>query len=138
MVIFRNKFRSTLSAVLLALTSACTLAVPAPAQDQSAPPPKTEPDNSGNNKQHALTADQQTNNEGDRAIARKIRQSVMGDKSLSTYAHNVKIIVVNGAVTLKGPVDSMDEKKRVGDIASQVAGSPDTVVNDLSVRSKTN
>src|ERR1700722_19581174 len=123
MVLFRTKFRSTLPMALLALSAAFTVAVPAHAQDQSAPPPKTEPDNSANNKQHAVTSDQQTNSQGDREIARKIRQSVIADKSLSTYAHNVKIIVVNGAVTLKGPVDSMDEKKRIGDIASQVTGS---------------
>jgi osmotically-inducible protein OsmY len=137
MVFIPSKFRSTLPVALLALSAACMIAVPAHAQDPSAPPPQTQPDNSANNKQHANTADQQSNSEGDRTIARKIRQSVIADKSLSTYAHNVKIIVVNGAVTLKGPVDSMEEKKRIGDIASQVTGSPDTVVNDLSVKSKT-
>ena len=43
----------------------------------------------------------------------KIRKAVMDDKSLSTYAHNVKIIAQNGKVTLKGPVRSEDEKKMV-------------------------
>ena len=41
---------------------------------------------------------------------RKIRRSVAGDKSLSTYGHNVKIISQHGKVTLKGPVNSDDEK----------------------------
>jgi osmotically-inducible protein OsmY len=119
---------------LLAISAACTVAVPAHAQEPTAPPPKSQPDNSANNKQQNVTADQQTNSEGDRNIAKKIRQSVIADKSLSTYAHNVKIIVVKGSVTLKGPVESADEKQRIGDIASQVTGSPDTVVNDLSIK----
>ena len=42
----------------------------------------------------------------------KIRQSLISDKSLSTYAHNVKVIVQDGQVTLKGPVRSKDERRR--------------------------
>jgi hypothetical protein len=34
----------------------------------------------------------------------KIRKAVMDDKSLSSYAHNVKIISQDEKVTLKGPV----------------------------------
>lgn len=41
---------------------------------------------------------------------REIRRVVMNDKSLSTYAHNVKIIAPNGKVTLKGTVHTEDEK----------------------------
>ena len=37
----------------------------------------------------------------------------MADKSLSSYAHNVKIISQNGTVTLKGPVKSDGEKQSV-------------------------
>src|SRR5690349_13153655 len=50
------------------------------------------------------TADQQTENRSDRDIAKDIRKAIVDDKSLSTYAHNVKVIVQNGSVTLKGPV----------------------------------
>ena len=49
----------------------------------------------------------------------------MADKSLSTYAHNVKIISQNGTVTLKGPVKSDDEKTAVIAKAVAVAGSTD-------------
>jgi hyperosmotically inducible periplasmic protein len=52
-------------------------------------------------------------NAADRTLTQKIRKSVMADKSLSTYAHNVKIISQDGMVTLKGPVRSDDEKKTI-------------------------
>ena len=56
----------------------------------------------------------------------------MADKSLSTYAHNVKTITQNGAVTLKGPVKSDGEKKSVVAKATAVAGA-DNVTDQLSV-----
>src|SRR5580765_3089356 len=59
----------------------------------------------------AATADQQKENASDREITQKIRQALMADKSLSTYAHNVKVIAQDGQVTLKGPVRTEDEKK---------------------------
>src|SRR4051812_29512354 len=68
------------------------------------------------------TADQQTENRSDRDIAKDIRKAIVDDKSLSTYAHNVKVIVQNGSVTLKGPVRSEDEKKAVEAKAAEVAG----------------
>ena len=68
------------------------------------------------------TADQQKDNRSDRDITRQIRQSIVKDKSLSAYAHNVKIITQNGQVTLKGPVQSEDEKKAIEAKAAEVAG----------------
>jgi osmotically-inducible protein OsmY len=56
------------------------------------------------------------------------------DKGLSTYAHNVKIITVNGQVTLKGPVKSEEEKQTIASKAAEVAGSPDKVNNQLSIK----
>src|SRR5580698_5302706 len=79
-------------------------------------------DNTKLNQQTQPTADQQKNNRSDRDITQQIRRSIVKDKSLSTYAHNVKIITQNGQVTLKGPVRSEDEKKRVEAKASEVAG----------------
>ena len=46
----------------------------------------------------------------------------MADKSLSTNAHNVKIITANGVVTLRGPVKSAAEKANIGAKAQQAAG----------------
>lgn len=69
------------------------------------------------------TADQQKENASDREMTQKIRQSFMHDKSLSTYAHNVKIITEGGKVTLKGPVRSEDEKNALASKAAEIAGA---------------
>ncbi len=80
----------------------------------------------------APTADQQKVNPSDREITRKIRASVHKDKSLSTYAHNVKIITQGGKVTLKGPVHSEEEKTNIAAKAMAVAGDGN-VDNQLDV-----
>ena len=80
----------------------------------------------------AVTADQQKDNATDRDLTQKIRRALMQDKSLSTYAHNVKVIAQAGQVTLKGPVRSADEKKSVESMAVEVAGAGH-VTNQLSV-----
>jgi hyperosmotically inducible periplasmic protein len=81
-----------------------------------------------------VTADQQKSNAADRDLTKKMRQSVMADKSLSSYAHNIKIISQNGAVTLKGPVKSDDEKKSIVAKAVAVTGSGDKVTDQMSVK----
>src|ERR1700761_1530739 len=103
------------------------------AQDQANPPASTQPDNSARNKSHATTADDQKDNSADRQITQKIRQSIVKDKSLSTYAHSVKIITQNGQVTLKGPVQSESEKDTIASKAAEVAGA-DKVTNQLTVK----
>jgi osmotically-inducible protein OsmY len=57
----------------------------------------------------------------------------MADKSLSTYAHNVKVISQDGAVTLKGPVRSDDERKSIIAKAERIAGQG-RVTDQLSVK----
>jgi hyperosmotically inducible protein len=64
---------------------------------------------------------------------RKIRRAVVADKSLSTYAHNVKIISESGKVTLKGPVHTEDEKKAIEAKATEVAGAGN-VTNEITVK----
>src|ERR1700693_5627272 len=81
------------------------------------------PDNTKKNKdQTSPTADQQKMNPSDRAITQKIRKAINQDKSLSTYAHNIKVITQNGKVTLRGPVRSEDEKNNLQAKAVAVAG----------------
>jgi len=82
-----------------------------------------------------LEATQQKENRSDRDITQQIRQAIMKDKSLSTYAHNVKIITQNGQVTLKGPVRSEDEKKTVEAKATEVAGE-NRVTSELDIKPK--
>ena len=81
------------------------------------------------------TADQGKNNMSDLEIERQIRRSVVADKSLSTYAHNVKIVANNGTVTLKGPVRSEEEKASVAAKASSVV-SADHLVNQIEIAPK--
>ncbi|MDQ6707467.1 MAG: BON domain-containing protein [Acidobacteriota bacterium] len=106
-------------------------------QDTNTP---VKPDNTKVNKRDrkpaAVTADQQKMNSGDRDITRKIRRAVYADKSLSTYAHNVKIVTENGMVTLKGPVHSEEEKKTIEAKATEIAGAG-KVTNNISVKSGT-
>jgi hyperosmotically inducible protein len=81
------------------------------------------------------TADQQKDNRSDRDITQQIRQALVKDKSLSTYAHNVKVITQNGQVTLKGPVRSDDEKQVVEAKAAEIAGQG-KITNELDVKAK--
>jgi hyperosmotically inducible protein len=98
------------------------------------------PDNAKSNKVDAsnasATADAQTNKATDLDITGRIRQSVMADKSLSTYAHNVKIVTVNGSVILNGVVRSQDEKSAIETKAEAVAGKQQ-VTNDLKIAPST-
>lgn len=91
------------------------------------------PDNTANNRQQGATADQQSNTAADRAITQKIRKALIADKSLSMYAHNVKIITKDGMVTLKGPVKSDDEKQKVASTAAEIV-SASQIDNRLSVK----
>jgi len=75
----------------------------------------------------------QKNSTTDRDTMQKIRKAVMADKSLSTYAHNVKIISQGGKVTLKGPVRSEEEKSSVEKIATDVAGQGN-VTNEITIK----
>src|SRR5271154_3095455 len=126
----RTKFRViTLGSTLFLGTA--LLAIPAPHQD-----PQTAPDNTkmneGDASKGATTADQQKMNPADRETTKKIRAAIYQDKSLSTYAHNIKVITQNGAVTLKGPVRSGDEKANIEAKAAAVAGQ-DNVHSQLTV-----
>ena len=97
---------------------------------------QTPPDNTKVNTRDrakgAVTADQQKENASDRDLSQKIRRSLMADKSLSTYAHNVKVVAQGGQVTLKGPVRTDDEKRNVEAKAVEVAGAGH-VINQMSV-----
>jgi len=95
---------------------------------------KHRPDNTRANKveNNGETADQQKNNSSDLQITRRIRRAIVQDKSLSMYAHNVKIITKDGGVTLKGPVNTEDEKTAIASKAAEVVGQ-DKVKNEIKV-----
>src|SRR5579862_9280351 len=104
-----------------------------PVANAQTPDSSPKPDNTAVNKRDRdagqATADKQKDNTSDRELTKNIRRSIMADKSLSSYAHNVKIISQNGTVTLKGPVKSEDEKKSVLAKAAEIVGSPDKVTD---------
>src|ERR1035438_5121802 len=109
---------------------ASLMAMPVPRSQDN---PQTAPDNTKQNKdQTSATADQQKVNPADRAITQKIRKAVHDDASLSTYAHNIKIISQDGKVTLRGPVRSEDEKSNLQAKTVAVAGR-ENVTNQLEV-----
>jgi osmotically-inducible protein OsmY len=79
-----------------------------------------------------LTPGDQSESEADRTLTQQIRRSVVADDSLSTTAKNVKIITVDGMVTLRGPVNSPREKEVIAAKAVEIAGAA-KVDNQLEV-----
>ena len=101
------------------------------AAQQGTPPPPP-PDNTKVNKQVGLTADQQSQTKEDLALVQSIRKAILADKTLSTNAHNCKVITRDGTVTLRGPVKSTKEKTEIGNIATKIAGAG-KVTNALTI-----
>ena len=95
------------------------------------------PDNTGMNRagrnSDQTTADQQQKDVSDRNLTEQIRRSIIADKSLSTDAHNVKVVTRGGQVTLKGPVRSENEKRAIEAKAAEVAGE-DRVTSELTIK----
>ena len=123
---YQPRHRSLIHAVVFG--SVLSVAVSAIAQ--------TPPDNTKVNKRDrahgALTADQANQNAPDVELAKKVRAALTSDDAFSTYAHNVKVIVRDGKVTLKGPVRTAAEKTAVAAKAIEIAGK-DHVTNNLSI-----
>ena len=120
-----NRARQSVAVALLSIgmlvTSAAWVSARSPAGQQTAALDNTKT-NQRDRSDNAVTADQQKENRTDRELAKQITRAIAKDKSLSTYAHNVKIVVQNGAVTLKGPVRTEEEKKAIETKATEVAG----------------
>ncbi|PJD95245.1 MAG: hydrogenase [Parachlamydia sp.] len=69
-----------------------------------------------------LTSFDQSEKETDRTISQNIRRALMNDPTLSTNAKNIKIITIDNIVTLRGPVNTAQEKAIIERIISQIAG----------------
>jgi hyperosmotically inducible protein len=95
-------------------------------------------DNTGLNERdrdtNNLTPGDQGNSPADLELTRKIRNALVMDSNYSTTAKNVKIITVDGKVTLRGPVNSDSEKSGVESLAKNIAGDGN-VDNQLEVKS---
>ena len=133
-----NKFLLPLFASLLMVYSSHgQQATPTPRDPASSD--STEADNTKRNSseqnKNTDTAEKQSNSKDDLALTQKVRQAVMKDGSLSMNAKNVKIIAQNGKITLKGPVDSQQEKDTIAREAGEIAGK-DKVDNQLEVKAE--
>jgi hyperosmotically inducible periplasmic protein len=95
--------------------------------DQATDANEYEPDNTGRNVRdrddRTPTSEDQSESEPDRKLSQKIRQAIVADDSLSTSAHNVKIITIDGVVTLRGPVKDSEERNAIGAKALKIAGA---------------
>ena len=104
----------------------------APALRLQDPQPPAADNTTKNKDENPPTADQQKMNPTDRAIAQKIRKAIHEDKSLSIYAHNIKVISQDGKVTLRGPVRSEEDKANIMAKAAGIAGQ-ENVTNELEI-----
>jgi osmotically-inducible protein OsmY len=126
-----------ISSILLVCSSRGQQATPTPrdpAASNSIEADNTKRNSSEQNK-NTDTAEKQSNSKDDVALTQKIRQAVMKDGSLSMNAKNAKIIAQDGKITLKGPVDSQQEKDTIAAKAGEIAGK-DKVDNQLEVKAE--
>ena len=128
----RNIVRTLLCSGLL-LSVGVVVRAQEPTSQQAPPAADNTSTNQRDRNAGEPTADQQKENHSDREITQQIRQSIAKDKSLSTYAHNIKIVTQDGQVTLKGPVQSEDEKRAIETKAAEVAGQ-DKVSSELNIK----
>jgi len=115
-----------------AVLGTALMAGPLPRQDAQQPAPDNSKTNKRDRDKSSPTADRQKMNATDRDLAKRTRSAIMEDKSLSTYAHNIKIVAQDGKVTLKGPVRSDEEKSAIEAKATEIAGAGN-VINQLEV-----
>ena len=80
-----------------------------------------------------LTPLNQGNSKADVATTAQIRKEILAAKNMSVNAQNVKIITIDGQVTLRGPVNTAEEKRLIREIADRSTHSGD-VDNQLEVQ----
>jgi hyperosmotically inducible periplasmic protein len=125
-------FLASISMTQMASAQSPPTTVPSPPSSMSTTPADNTKTNIPDAYNSTGTSDKQSNDATDLNLTKEIRKSVIADKALSTYAHNVKIVSVGGNVTLSGVVRSDDEKSAIEMKADAVAGK-DHVVNKLKV-----
>lgn len=142
-----NKFYTVIASAGLALSVAATAAqandsaahaVSDASTADNAAPSSADADNTARNERDrsgsTLTPVDQSSEPKDLALTTKIREVLVADDSLGTDAKNVKVITVNGQVTLRGPVANAAEHAKVVDIAKGVA-LPTDVHDELEIKS---
>jgi hyperosmotically inducible protein len=125
----------------LAVTSLCVMALAVAtttsAQSSASSAPMAAATDTGVNQRdrssQTMTPFDQPNDKADIKLAAAVRRAIVKDKSLSSSAHNLKLIAAKGVVTLRGPVKNADEKSRVESLVQGVAGVS-SVDNQLDVK----
>ena len=74
----------------------------------------------------------QSNDPADIKMTAAIRKMVVNDDSLSMTAKNVKIITIEGAVTLRGPVETRGEKTAIESHAKHAGAKQ--ITNELEIK----
>lgn len=142
-----NKLYTVIASAGLALSVAATAAQADepgahPTSDAStadnAAASRPDADNTARNERdrtgRALTPVDQSSEPKDLAITTRIREALIADNTLGTDAKNIKVITVNGQVTLRGPVANADEHAKVVDIAKDL-GLPTELHDELEMKS---
>ena len=122
--------------VSLTLAGVTIMSLTALAADQ-----KVDSDNTATNQRdrsgETKTSGDQSNTSADLQITQAIRRGLMKDDNLSNDAKNIKVITADGQVTLRGPVNTAEEKKKVEQIAKSAAGGAQ-IVDQLDVKKQDN
>lgn len=71
----------------------------------------------------ALTPLSQGSGDADIQETVRVRRAIIADRTMSIDAQNIKIITVNGKLTLRGTVDSVDEQQRIDQLTRDTIGS---------------
>lgn len=86
--------------------------------------PVTTPDNTRRNVRDrdgkTVTPLDQGSSQADIETTTLIRKEIMGTENMSTNGKNIKIITINGRVTLRGPVNTSEEQRIIHEIAGRI------------------
>jgi len=77
----------------------------------------------------------QSESEADRNITQKIRQAIVKDDSLSMNAKNIRIITIDGVVTLRGPIATLEEREIIIGKTKEIPGIK-KIENQLEITGK--
>ncbi len=127
------------SSAKIGLITTCLLLVPILgwAQYGSNPPAadNTEMNKRDESRDTLLSENQAQASKNDAELTRLIRKELTNDKQLSIYSQNIKIMTINGNVTLRGPVHTNKEKAEVQKYAQKVVGRAN-INNEIEVTNK--
>jgi len=78
-----------------------------------------------------LTPLDQSNSAPDLALTQKIREGITSNDAMSIQARNVKVITRDGVVTLRGPVETEQEKTTIAALAKDAGAT--RIENQLEI-----